>query len=248
VTVLLNNFDGGPSGTDISAANSGQVPGNNAFDGVLKSGTGAVLAYSDAFARPTAEFLMKAQSGNQSGHALVYWTTSMGSQAQTWHRCYFLFSSAPDAALSPTILASEASSGTAVRIGLNPPENTIYVEESFGGTGAESTVVIPIGQWCRLEARVQWGTGSSGSIDCRIYDEADSDIPAETVSMSNVTLNATASVNYYFGYISALANQPPLYLSGAALSNEGWIGPAPFKSKGVPGIQPNPIAIHSDTW
>lgn len=243
MTTLRNNLDGGPAGTTITAANSGQVPGNDPFDGTLKTGANTVFAFDTAFARPTAEYTMLVSTGAASGHGLGYWTTSMGAQSQIWIRLYCYFDVLPNNFTSPIVFLAETASGTGCQIGINSVGSRELFLESGGGVNVKTTAGITAGNWFRVEARMQF-SATTGNADLEWYQEADSDTPTETISFSGQNFKASTAINYYIGYVNTDTNMEALYLSGIELNNTGWPGPAPFITKGVPGIQPNPIAIH----
>lgn len=243
MTVLRNNFDGGPAGTTITTVNSGAVPGNDAFNSV-NGGTGSVKEFSDANARPTAEFTARLATGSTVTTANVVWSTYMGSQSQVWLREYLLLES--DIVNLATVLSCDNGSVYNALIQITSA-NTLRVTDSPQTTTSTFTTPIPIGYWFRLECWFQF-SATAGNWEVRMYTDADSDTPTETKSGSNWNLGGPTSNRYGFGYSVLLAaNWPNLYVSGLELNNEGWPGPAPFRpGKGVPGILTNPIAIHTD--
>src|SRR5258707_3093639 len=92
MTLLVNSFEGGTSGSAVSTANSGGASGN-AFDSVT-IGTGATVAYDNAHAAHGSLALQIATAGT-SAAANAQWSTSMGSQGTIWFRLYAYFTANP---------------------------------------------------------------------------------------------------------------------------------------------------------
>lgn len=249
MTTLINNFDGGPDGTDLTSANSGQS-NNDAFDLTDTASASKHIEFKDAAAlgRGTAEFVLWVSTSSATS-AGVMWSTSMGSQSQIWFRQYMYLTQLPSdvgAVLDHPIF--ECDNGAVytgwVEIGSSSGHLNIY-------NGAESvsvgtTTVVPTNQWFRIGVRMLFST-TVGSVELRLYLDPDSDTPDETISASGWNMGAASANSFAFGYPATVTNRPTMYISGLELNNTGWPGPAPFRAgKGVPGIQPNPIAIHQD--
>lgn len=258
MTVLRNNFDGGPDGTDITAVNSGQVPGNNPFDSVQNSASlTTTLQYksADGLGRNTAEYVMRAKVTNPVGGGVAYvtWYTSMGAQSQFWLRFYCRFPVLPDNFLSPLIFRSaDLGSGTyraALGIFSEDGSHLLFTDDPGGTVDARSVTPVIEDAWWRVEARFQLST-TTGNGEVRYYEDADSDsdTPTDVFSFSGWNLGGATADFFIFGYTVPDQNLEDMYLSGLALSSEDWIGPAPFKQKGVPGVLSTPLAVHSDVW
>jgi hypothetical protein len=255
MTVLRNNFDGGPHGTVITTANSAQ--GGDDFDAVsVQGGGGAIFQYKSATLlgvdRPTAEFVLHCYNGATAAQEAVQWSTSMGTQTQIWWRLYCYFETLPPGPLNPTIFECDNGAAFTGSLDIQAAVGEVGTLKLWNGPGTVSdfsTNVMPTDQWVRLEGRYQYGTGTSGSADVRIFLEADSETPTETLSISACNMGAVSSTTWTWGYPFSRANQPNLYLSGCELNNEGWPGPAAYRpGKGVPGLLSTPIAVHTDTW
>lgn len=246
MTVLRNNFDGGPDATTITLANSGGVPGNNAFDFVGGSGTGVVRQYAAEFARPTAEFTAHFATAAVSSSSSVAWTTSMGSQSQIWFREYVLITSYPTGGINPTVYECDNGAVYNAFVAIQVSTGKFIVVNSAQDTSSTFVSGISLNTWYRLEGRFQF-SATTGNWELRLYGDADSDTPSETLSATNWNLGASTSNSYMFGYAFANINHPHMYISGLELNNEGWPGPAPFRpGKGVPGILSTPLAVHGD--
>jgi hypothetical protein len=246
VTVLRNNFDGGPDGTTLTAANSGQVPGNDAFNSVTTKTASNIIQYTDASGldRQTAEYVLEC-STSAVAQANCAWTTSMGSQTQIWLRLYFYMTATPTTN-DMCIFESDNGSAYAGCIYVEATTNKMYVSRANTGALLTMTTPAPLNKWLRIEAWFSFST-TAGDAELRLYTDADSDAASETISLGTawVTNNANA---FAFGQPFATGNKPTTYFSGLELNNTGWPGPAPFKVKGVPGIQPSPVAVHSDVF
>lgn len=249
MTVLRNNFDGGPHNTAFTAANSGQVPGNTAFNLVDVNGSnGRTVAYWDASAlgRGTAEYVLKTATAGTAVSCAVVWSTAMGSQSQVWWRQYVYLT-----AYTPTyeLVIWESDNGAVytgiVAVWEVTGELVVRVSDAAGTPEVLSTNPVPLNAWCRIEGRFQYST-TTGNFDVRLFLDPDSDTPTETISATNFNLGASAANSFAFGSAFQAQAKPTTYYSGVELNNEGWPGPAPFRAgKGVPGILSSPVAVHA---
>lgn len=242
MTVLYNNFDGGPDGTTITTGNSSQF-GADAFDAI--DAVGSTVKFSNTFARPTAEFVMRAATAGTASEAYVAWTTSMGAQSQIYLRMYMCFAVIPDNVLSPLLFAALSSGSPCAGILVNTATEKLALTDSNMAVAiATASNPIVAGRWFRVEARMQF-SATVGNAEVRYYEEADSDTPTDTLIVSNKDFGFSTANGFYFGYVQQDTNLENLYVSGLELNNTGWPGPAPFIVKSVPGVQPNAIAIHN---
>jgi hypothetical protein len=252
VTVLENNFDGGPSGTTLTAANSAQ--GGDAFDLVLNANiSGAVIRYSATPARPTAEYSMELSTGSTSTTPKFNWNTSMGTQTQVWARFYLYYASLPTGNKNYVWRAESPASPTGVCsiVGVEPSTGRLFLANFDATVFVYSTATVVAGSWMRIEARVQPST-TTGNADAWLYkgNDVDTDNVSDTITMSGQNFGAASATNYLYGYTSPSANLPQMFLSGVGLSSDGPLGPLPFRlGKGSPaGNLSNPIAIHTDCF
>lgn len=251
MTVLRQNFDGGAHNTGFTVANSGNVPGNNAMNAVdTHNSSGRTVAYWDAssLGRATAEFVLKTNTTTTSASCAAIWNTAMGSQSQVWWRQYLYLT-----AYTPTyeLVIWESDNGAVYTgvVGLWEVTGELVVRQSdLGGPEVLSTNPVPLNEWFRLEGRFQYST-TTGNFDVKLFLEPDSEDPTETISATNFNLGASSANSFAFGSAFQAQQKPTTYYSGWGLSNEGWLGPAPFRpGKGVPGIMTNPVAIHTNTY
>ncbi len=254
MTVLRQNFDGGPDGTDIRPANTG-VGDNDAIDAYQDSSNAdVILKFKDATGlnRPTAEFVARMTTGATNYNPSVIWYTSMGAQSQFWMRCYYYFTVRPDNFASPLLFSALDLGSAQFRCDMGILRSGgawKLFTENFGGTTYVATSNdIAEDAWFRIEARFQCST-TTGNGEVRLYLEPDADLPdyTESISFSGWNLGGATADYFAFGYTVADTNLETMYMSGLALSNEGWIGPQPFRpGKGVPGVLSTPVAIHND--
>ncbi len=251
MTIVRNNCNGGPNGTTITAANSGQGGDDAWYTTNHYTSSGGVLRFTsaDGMDRPTAEFVMEASSGATSVGPKAFWYTSFGSHAEFWMRCYARYDAIPDTLQASAFFNAMygGGAGDCSYIGVNTTGHPYVARGNFLST-TTCTATVMTGEWFRTEAHYQIST-TVGLAELRFYGEPDADIDdyTEQVSMSNVNLGAAASDLWSFGHSRANTNLGAIFLSGMVLSDEGWVGPAPFRpGKGVPGVLSTPVAIHND--
>jgi hypothetical protein len=257
MTVLNNNFNGGPSGTTISAANSGQF-GDNPFDGVDSSGTGTVLTFQDAgvlgLNRPTASFVMEVSTTINNTTPSVWWTTSMGTVGEFWTRFYLNFSGLSTAVTDFCLF--EATKGVqsccSVWLQTSTTPHCLQIQDHVGVNTVNMTIgTVAPNNWYRLEFHALMTTSSnSGSSQLYLYSGADVDTNnyTDTISQTGANYGTALADTYILGCNNTPQNNTPAsYFSNWQLNTTGFPGPAPFRAgKGCPGILTNPIAIHSD--
>jgi hypothetical protein len=255
MTVLRNNFEGGPDGTTISVANSSQS-GGDPFDQVSTSGTGTVVKYAsaDGLDRPTAEYVMRFATGSSTSvWPGVRYSTSMGSRSQIWTRFYiYLTALSTSPGFDFNIFSATNNSvnyAVAVYVRTTTPPLSLAILN--GRNNATSVVATPItlSEWHRVEFRATMHT-STGSADLKYFSgqNVDTDIVTDQVSQTSQNYGATSFEDFKLGSgWTAQANTPNTYFSNWELNDTGYPGPAPFRAgKGYPGILANPIAIHTD--
>jgi hypothetical protein len=251
MTRLVHNFDGGPDGTNLSVANSGQVPGNDPFNLVSTLGFTNVLQYADASAlgRGTAEFVLKTATGATTSDCGVMWSTSMGSQTEVWFRFYIYLTQTPSVNGEPgDMCIFESDNGTVytgfVYVGNTTRKVFLYDGPNSGNIG--TTNVLPLNAWARIEGHFHYHA-TAGIVDLKLFLEADSDTPTETIGATGWDLNAASASTFAFGSPFNDTHKPTTYYSGLELNNTGWPGPAPWRpGKGAPsGMMTNAVAPHT---
>jgi hypothetical protein len=247
VTRVRNNFDGGPDGVKVTAANSGQVPGNDAFQAVSPATTGT-MHYRDAstLGRGTAEFVLHTATTATATSVGVGWTTAIGTQSQVWLREYVYFTALPvttGMAGDMYIFGCDNTVAYGGHITLGRTDGKLRLENGPQTLEVATTSAVPLNQWLRVEARLLFST-TVGTVELQVYEEPDSDEPSDQVSASGWNMGVANANTFYFGSPFNDYFKPNTYFSGIELNNEGWPGPAPFRQKAMPGYQPSTIAIH----
>jgi hypothetical protein len=249
---LRHNFDGGPSGTQLTVANSGQVPGNDAFQVVSPTGSGCIVQYQDAalLGRPTAEFVLKTETGAVATDNAVIWNTAMGSQSQVWWRQYIMLTELPvtsGASLNMPIFECDNGAVYCALVYVRRTTGLLaFVDDPTPVVNIATTNALPLNAWARIECRIQFST-TVGNFDLNLYLEPDSDTPTETISGTGLNLSAATANSFCFGSAFSDSFKALTYFSGLELNNTGWPGPAPWRSgKGAPNRNlSNCVAIHT---
>jgi hypothetical protein len=247
VTVLSNNFNGGPSATTISTANSGQFD-DDAFDVVASGSSTLQFINNDVFGvgRPTAEFVMNNSAGI-AGTPYVEWNTAMGSLAEVWTRFYvYPLNSVPSSSNRGlfSLIHTNAPLSVGVWMRLVSTPRSLLIIDSAGATVAMTTP-LSAGAWSRIEFHAQQG----GTADLRLYAgvDADTDNITESISQTGASYGASPFTKYQLGQrVTSAASIPTALFSNWAVSSTGYLGPAPFRQGlGNPaGNLTTPSAIH----
>lgn len=258
-----NNFNGGPAGTDITTANSGQ-DGDVPFDVIgSNSSVGNIVQFASVDAnslnRPTAEYVMKHQRGTDTvtSYSACLWSTTVGVLPEVWARFYVYFTEVTTPLHTDNSLelcAFNLSSGfpTGIAMALaNKNTTTAYIALTNLKTGAfaqATTVPVSINEWLRIEVHCIFANGPNSSAEAYLYagDDVDTTTYSDSISMTGENTGQSAAEAFSIGQGNAMQiNSGPAYFSNWVVTDEGFPGPAPFRAgKGVPGILTNPIAIH----
>lgn len=250
--MLENNFDGGPNGTTITTANSGQA-GNDAFDATSSTGTGTVLRFANAIERASAEYCMETLTGSSGTSSYVTWSTSIGAQTSIWTRWYARFDTIPTTTNNDNVMFMAWSGAThCVSIWLNNIGPTLGRVAIYNGVSADTntvTVLTP-DTWNRFEFTATFSTTvASSELRLYLWPDEDATTPTETITQTGRNYSAATANQFRLGCGNPLVSQNSTLHSNWQLNNTGWPGPSPFRAgKGVPGILSNPVAIHADTW
>lgn len=258
MTVLRNNFNGGPDFANIDTSNSGQF-GDNAFDVAIQS-TKAVLQFLSVdtynLNRPTAEYVAgmgTLGNANVNDRAYAAWTTSMGTQTDVWTRIYYRTISTTGTTADVNLLGF---AGPGEGMGLFIPYSgasrvfQLREESTLSTNTVSSTTVVTAGQWYRLEMHMHFsGVRGTSSTELYIYadDDVDTDNYTELVTQTSADYGASAATQYILGQAWGTGQSiPDQYFSGWELNNLGYPGPSPFRlGLGSPsGNMTNPVAIH----
>lgn len=259
MTELSNNLDAGPAGTTITTANSSNGQ-NDPFDAVTLTGTGTAV-YRAAVARPSAEFVAEFDSGNSAGAAYCAWSTAMGAQTHFWVRLYLRLTVTPPSTYqSPYLVVGNGTTPMASFEASDISPGNLQIRSHLGSLGVNvfNAYTVTVGDWVRFESEFTMfdpgGPSEEFTMTGRLYtdDLVDSDAAIDTQGFgefSNASPGPFGNFSFtQFGLPVSHSRYEPSQLSGLALSTVDWIGPAPRWHKGVPGIQPNFIAPHVDSW
>lgn len=156
--MLENSFEGGTSGTAISAANSGGASGN-AFDVV----SGTVPNFSNS--NPAHGALGAAFQGTGN----VQWTTSItGTNLTLWGRFYLLMTAIPSVVTHGPTFFSPTSTTTAcgfIQVGSSGKLNN----SAKGGTTTISTTTLSINTLYRVEFKHTLVVSGTCTMDSNLY-------------------------------------------------------------------------------
>lgn len=235
MTVLLNSFEGGTSGTALTTGNTGGASGN-AFD-AISVGAAATLAFSNAQAAH-GTLSCQVAIGGTSTTALAEWTTSMGTQATVWYRLYLYFTGNPSATVRPYAARSGASLAATVAVNTS---GKLALLNAASSTQATFTNSIPLNKWFRIEGLIT-GNASAGVITCSLYDTPDSATADETRSVTAQNTTGLLS-QYWFGEQASVTNVGPYWMDSAGISSTGPIGPVKNAVASGSSIVPSLIAM-----
>ena len=253
MTVLNNNFNGGPDLAALSTSNSGQQ-GDNAFDVTGNQSAGTVQQFIDVnrsgLNRPTAQFVYGQSTGTTADNPYVQWDAAMGSQGTTYMRFYIYITSFITGVDLPIFgIGSNSTLSDMCWISLRTSTTPVVwlLRNVNSSTQSLGSVTVSTGQWTRLELRFTAGSGT-GSAQLNYYSGTDVDTTniTDTISVSAQNYGATTASWWYCGMANSVANCPTIYYSGWQLNNTGLPGPAPWRFKAVPGTLGPYMAPHSD--
>lgn len=252
--LLQNNLDVGPAGTTISVTNSDDN-GDDPFDAVDSAGSGAVCRYVDAAGRPGAAYAAEFASAGASRSPSCDWTTSLGSQTHFWVRLYARFNTTPPSGYDSTIFATYNGSTVMNGIAVSGNDPTKWILTNLYSTSYFAQLFFPytvtVGEWVRIEAEFSGDGVGAWTVDATLNsgDLLDSEVVGLQCQLAAQGTPGPSTVNgVAIGYSVSHSQYEPVQVSAVAISLDGWIGPTPRQVKGVPGVQPNFIAPHSDLW
>jgi hypothetical protein len=259
VTILRHNFEGGSEGARIVASLS--VGTDDPFDESTAIYSNTDAYYTAAFDRGTAQWVGYVATTNSTGpdNPCWVWNDSMGAQSQIYARWYNWVPAVPSATYSPTLFgcrpfntAWAGATSWCSFVTLNSVNNKVAVAGAGGASPSSCANTYPLSAWFRVECVINFSAVSAGYGELRTYSanpDADADDWDDRVVFSDKDFNTSTAQRYGFGICYPRNPIGGIYFSGMSISNEGdWIGPAPYKVKSVPGIQPSAIAIHNDVF
>lgn len=232
MTILVNTFEGGTSGSALATASSGGASGN-AFDLVV-TGSGATNAYDSS--QEAHGFLSCKMATGASAVVYEQWTTSMGSQAQAWFRLYLYFTANPT---NQHRVLEFVSAGTGAGGVLLTTTGRFQMLNSAGTTITTTASTIPLNAWFRIEGFIL-GSATVGQTELKFFKSPDAIVPAETNTSAASQNTAGTLDTYRFGVAVAIASVGPFWMDDIGLSNTGYLGPASNPSD-RPAVHPGPV-------
>lgn len=217
MTTLLNNFEGGTSGTTLTTLNTGGASGN-AFD-AINTASSPTLAFDNTRAAH-GTLSCKVATGASAATPLAEWTTSMGTQVTVWFRQYLYLTGNPASAIRVYVARSGASLAGAIAISA---AGKIQLVNAASGIAVTFTGAVPLNQWFRIEGLIT-GNASTGVLTAALYSQMDSTVVTETETASGQNTTGTLT-QYWFGEQTSLANVGPFWMDDIAISSTGPLGP-----------------------
>lgn len=254
MTVLNNNWNGGPDLATLTTSNSGQFS-DNAFDVTGNPVSGTVQQFINAaragLARPTATFVYGQSTGTTADNPYVQWDASMGSQTTTYIRFYMYITSMFSGADLPIFgIGSNSVIADILWISLRTSTTPVLwiLRNVHASTQVLGSVTVVAGQWSRMELQFTASSTTTGSATLRCYAGTDVDTTnvTDTISATSQNYGAATADWWYCGMANSVANVPTIYYSGFQVNNTGLPGPAPWRYKAVPGMLSPYLAPHSD--
>lgn len=220
---LYNTLEGGSDTTTISAANSGGGSGN-AFSTVVV-GSGVTLTYSVTQSHKSVLGMKLVQPATP---ALTYvdWT-GLGSLTGNFYTRFYLYLAAlPSATTYINTVRTSADVGCAfLRINVT----TGFIEAAnaaqSGIAASTGSVAVATNQWIRIESRIVAST-TVGQFEWRLFNNADSTVASDTVSVSSQVLGANIDKTRLGQPVAAtFVTSQTLIFDDWEVSTENWIGP-----------------------
>lgn len=223
MTLLLNSFEGGTSGTTISTGNSGAASGT-AFNYVNING-GAALAYDNTHAAH-GSLSARFTSSATPGAPYLQWSTALGTQTQVWFRAYLYFASNPANQHSVVDLINGGNLCSRVNITI---AGKLIATDTTGSAIFTTTNSIALNQWVRIEGYVI-ASATVGQVQLKLFNVPDSVTPTETQTSAATQNTYTSMADYNFGVAVNTANVA-FWMDDIGLSSTGPIGPVPSAVK-----------------
>ncbi|HTW19116.1 MAG TPA: LamG-like jellyroll fold domain-containing protein [Mycobacteriales bacterium] len=214
--VLANSFEGGTSGTAITAANSGGGSGNK-FDSV--SCTGGTATYSTNSAHGT---LAAALTPGTSPCYLQWGKTSITSTSTTSYGRSYLYLAANPAVTEEFAHLGDSSFNRDAQINISTA-GKITLYDANNTKQATFTQSLPLNTWLRVEWTLVNST-TSGSLTVSVYS-GDSTTPIESHTVSGIN-TGTAFGSLQIGQVLSSSTAPgTIRLDDVAFGTTGPLGP-----------------------
>lgn len=216
---VSNNANGGTNGVAVSYTNCGETSGEAAD--YLYFGTGATIKFVNNPARGNMSYEFKTVATT----AETFMAFDIPPIATAYVRFYLYLPAFTPA--STRLFHLNDGSSIAWTLGIRS-DGRLSIRDSAGTQMSVSGLVLPVGRWVRIEARVVCSATVGGSV-VKIFTEADSPYPAETMT-SATTFNTKPASNDFrqarFGIVDTAIANCTYYLDDLTVNDIGYAGPA----------------------
>ena len=233
---LNNSFEGGSDGTTLTAGNSGGLSGDP-FNAV-SIGAGGILRFETARAMHGDLSLFVSEPASA---VAIYGAWTFGAQSELWARLYLNLDVASSGSYARGLFRFFA--GGSERSGLRI-KNTraLNVNNHVGTESADTTTLIPLDTWVRIECHATAETGTNnGAIEANLYLNPNSTVADETISLTGLDFGTSASFDEVrVGLLSGA--DCDIYIDGIQVNNVGYPGPIPGPRRRL--VVPPTQAVH----
>jgi len=222
---LINNFDAGPLGDNVSAAVSGGASGD-AF---------TTVANPSNFLKYHSYSIHGGRSINWNfsglnGVSYVEWTfTALGV---AYIRLYYRHNAVPTVGNKLFQFYSSNSNRGGIQVNT---DGTISVHDSSNTAVSTTTNALSTSQWNRIEFWIDWATGATATnAELRLY-LGDSATAYETLTTPGFQANGASADSVRLGKIFTTTATHDFFVDSLGLTDVGWLGAA----KGGAALVPN---------
>lgn len=212
-TIRTNTFEGGTHGNTITTGNSGGSSGD-AFSSI----SGSTLTFDNTTVAH-GSMAAKHDMDGVTTQCRYNWDLGAGNtEAIIYHRYYLHIDSFP----STTFQLVQYMDGSFVRaaaLDLNTSGKLVVLKSGAYGALGTFTNAVATGQWIRIEFAV----GESGLVECRLFNNAESQTSTETFSTTQGT--PPTEIREIEGPVKYAPNARVFYSDSVKISNTGWPGP-----------------------
>jgi hypothetical protein len=212
----VNTAEGGSDGIVVTKANSGGASGN-AWDSV--NATNSEWKYSAT--NPVRGTIGYSCSQVSSGTSLAW---DFAAFTEIYVRAYYYFTGFPTSsqAIIKTLISDYSAQCWRIDV---MSTGQVRIRDGALATLATSGVILSPGIFYRFEVHSIAGTGTTGTIELRVYT-ADQTTPR--YSYINTACNTNTELSHIqFGAILGGSLIPTVFLDDIAVDQTGWIGTAP---------------------
>ena len=226
-TFLQNGAEGGVLGASVASGVSSGGASGNPFDAVTIGALSGLTYDNTHVMHGSQSFLIT--TGNPSANSIVEWTSSLtgGTLPQIWFRLYVYQTSYSATQLRVIKAVSSGTLRAAVAI---DSTGHLALINATNGTVKNSTSVMPLNQWNRLEGFII-GDPAVGQIEAKMFTSSPDNVtPDETVtSLANVNTGGTINRVDFGNPASAVSYT--LWMDDLAVSDTAYPGPAVYAAQ-----------------